>query len=67
MFLKKSTAIREQAAALMTDAEWEQLRKARLRALDTAIEELIVLNPAGPVVLTSHPPYSWNPQEPIPC
>ena len=66
-FLKKATVIREQAAALVTDAEWEQLRKARLRALDAALEELIVLKPSAPVVLTSHPPYSWSQREHMPC
>jgi len=57
-FLKKATAIREQAASLTTDAEWEQLKKSRLRVLDTDLEELNVRGPGTPVVLTSPPPYS---------
>ena len=39
--LEKATALRERAAALMTDSEWEQLKKARLRALDADLQELI--------------------------
>ena len=39
--LEKATALRERAAALMTESEWEQLRKARLRALDADLQELI--------------------------
>jgi hypothetical protein len=39
--LKKATALRERAAALMTDSEWTQLKKARLRALDAELQELI--------------------------
>ena len=39
--LKEATALRERAAALMTDSEWEQLRKARLRALDADLQDLI--------------------------
>ena len=57
-FLKKAMALRERSASLTTDAEWEQLKKARLRVLDTDLEELDVLAPGTPVVLTSPPPYS---------
>ena len=57
-FLKKARALREQSASLTTDAEWEQLKKSRLRVLDTDLEELNVLGPGTPVVLTSPPPYS---------
>ena len=39
--LEKATALRERAAALTTDSEWEQLSKARLRALDADLQELI--------------------------
>ena len=57
-FLKKASVLREQSASLTTDAEWEQLKKSRLRVLDTDLEELNVLGPGTPVVLTSPPPYS---------
>jgi uncharacterized protein YdcH (DUF465 family) len=55
-FLKKAMALRERSASLTTDAEWEQLKKARLRVLDTDLEELDVLAPGTPVVLTRHFP-----------
>jgi len=38
--LKKALALREQMAALTTDAEWEQLRSARLRALENGLKQL---------------------------
>ena len=57
-FLKKARVLREQSAALTTDAEWEQMKTARLRVLDTDLEELNVRGPGTPVVLTSRPPYS---------
>ena len=57
-FLKKASVLREQSASLTTDAEWEQLKKARLRVLETDLEELNVRRPGTPVVLTSPPPYS---------
>jgi hypothetical protein len=41
LFLRKATAIREQMAALTTDAEWEQLRRTRQRALDADLQELM--------------------------
>ena len=40
-FLKKLMALRERAASLTTDAEWEKLKKARLRALDADLQDLI--------------------------
>jgi uncharacterized protein YdcH (DUF465 family) len=57
-FLEKARVLREQSASLTTDAEWEQLKKSRLRVLDTDLEELNVRVPGTPVVLTSPPPYS---------
>ena len=39
-FLKKALALREQMAALTTDAEWEQLRSARLRVLENVLQQL---------------------------
>jgi phage-related tail protein len=39
-FLKKALALREQMAALATDAEWEQLKSARLRALENGLQQL---------------------------
>jgi len=38
--LKKGLALREQMATLTTDAEWEQLKSARLRALELGLREL---------------------------
>ena len=38
--LNKALALREQMAALTTDAQWEELSKARLRALEAALEAL---------------------------
>jgi hypothetical protein len=40
-FIKKGSAIRERMAALTTDSEWEELKKARLRALDADLKELL--------------------------
>lgn len=40
-FIEKAGALRERMAALTTDFEWEQLKKARLRAVDAALEELL--------------------------
>jgi len=45
-FLQKATALREQMAALTTDQEWEQLKKARLRALDADLQELLSASPS---------------------
>lgn len=39
-FIEKASAIRERMAALTTDSEWEELKKARLRALDADLDEL---------------------------
>jgi len=44
-FMQKATALREQMAALTTDAEWAQLKKARLRALDADLQELLSASP----------------------
>jgi hypothetical protein len=41
VFLRKALALRERMAALTTDSEWEQLKKARLRALDADLQELL--------------------------
>lgn len=40
-FVQKALALREQMAALTTDAEWEELTKARLPVLETALQELL--------------------------
>ena len=40
-FIKKAGALRERMAVFTTDAEWEALKKARLRALDADLEELL--------------------------
>jgi len=40
-FIKKAGALRERMAALTTDSEWEELKKARLRLLDADLEELL--------------------------
>jgi len=40
-FIEKASAIRERMAALTTDSEWEELKKARLRALDADLDELL--------------------------
>ena len=45
-FMQKATALREQMAALTTDAEWAQLKKARLRALDADLQELLFSSPS---------------------
>jgi hypothetical protein len=47
-FMQKATALREQMAALITDAEWAQLKKARLRGLDADLQEL--LSASHPVI-----------------
>jgi len=39
-FLKKALALREQMTALTTDAEWEQLKSARLGALENGLKQL---------------------------
>ena len=41
VFLRKALALRERMAALTTDSEWEQLKRARLRALDADLQELL--------------------------
>jgi hypothetical protein len=41
VFVEKAFALREQMAALTTDAEWEELTKARLPVLETALQELL--------------------------
>ena len=41
VFLRKALALRERMAALTTDSEWERLKKARLRALDADLQELL--------------------------
>ena len=40
-FIKKAGAIRSRMAVFTTDSEWEALKKARLRALDADLEELL--------------------------
>jgi phage-related tail protein len=40
-FLRKVAALREQMAALTTDAEWEELDKARQRTLDVDLQNLV--------------------------
>jgi len=40
-FVLKATTLREQMAALTTDAEWAELKKARLHALDADLQELL--------------------------
>ena len=40
-FIKKAGAIRERMAVFTTDSEWEALKKARLRALDADLQELL--------------------------
>ena len=40
-FIKKAGAIRERMTVFTTDAEWEALKKTRLRALDADLEELL--------------------------
>jgi len=40
-FIKKAVAIRQRMAVYTTDAEWEALKKARLRALDADLQELL--------------------------
>lgn len=40
-FIKSAGALRERMAALTTDSEWEELKKARLRLLDADLEELL--------------------------
>ena len=40
-FMKKAGALRRKMAALTTDSEWEALKKARLRALDAELQELL--------------------------
>ena len=39
-FLKKALTLREQISAITTDAEWEQLKSARLRALENSLLQL---------------------------
>jgi len=39
-FLKKALTLREQISAITTDAEWEQLKSARLRALENGLQQL---------------------------
>lgn len=40
-FLRKAAARREQMAALTTDAQWEELDKARQRTLDADLRDLV--------------------------
>jgi len=40
-YLRKVAALREQMAALTTDAEWEELDKARRRTLDADLQDLV--------------------------
>jgi hypothetical protein len=40
VWIKKVAALREQMAALTTDAEWEELKKARLRILEADLQDL---------------------------
>lgn len=40
--LKKFGALRERMAALTTDAEWEALKKARLRTLEAYLQDLVL-------------------------
>jgi hypothetical protein len=40
-FMRKAISLRQQMAALTTDEEWAQLKKARLRALDADLQELL--------------------------
>jgi predicted component of type VI protein secretion system len=40
-FLKKAGALRERMTVFTSDAEWEQLKKVRLRALDADLQELL--------------------------
>ncbi|HTS52803.1 MAG TPA: hypothetical protein VMH26_05980 [Burkholderiales bacterium] len=40
-FVKKAGALRERMVVFTSDSEWEQLKKARLRALDADLEELL--------------------------
>ena len=40
MWTKKVTALREQMAALTTDSEWEELKKARLRIFESDLQDL---------------------------
>jgi len=39
--LKKFAGLREQMTALTTDAEWEELKKARLRTLEADLRDLV--------------------------
>lgn len=39
--LKKFGALRERMTALTTDAEWEELKKARLRTLEAYLQDLV--------------------------
>jgi len=40
-FIRKASALRERMVAFTSDSEWEELKKARLRALDADLEELL--------------------------
>jgi hypothetical protein len=40
-WIRRAGLFREQMAALTTDAEWEELKKARLRTLDADLQDLI--------------------------
>ena len=46
IFVQKAVALREQMAALTTDAEWAQLKRARLRTLDADLQELLSASPS---------------------
>jgi hypothetical protein len=41
VLLKKFGALREQMVALTTDAEWEELKKARLRTLEAYLQDFV--------------------------
>jgi DNA repair exonuclease SbcCD ATPase subunit len=40
-FFKKATALRQRMAALTSDSEWEEFKKARLRGLEADLQELL--------------------------
>jgi len=46
IFVQRAVALREQMAALTTDAEWAQLKRARLRTLDADLQELLSASPS---------------------
>jgi len=46
IFVQRAVALREQMAALTTDAEWAHLKRARLRTLDADLQELLSASPS---------------------